>query len=218
MRKARRQLDIADEDWGQYLAARDEVRPDERILLQTAMKILSDTEQQIVMLHAVAGVKHREIAAILGMPTATVLSKYSRAIKNLGLRWRMIKMKDNSIESRLRSAVSHAAPDALDDILSACDHEKGKVIYMEKKRTSPLRSFAAIAAVLVLVIAGIFAVKNLGGSTADTLAAVVSLDVNPSIELNVDKMKLYCQPRDSTPTARQFSAICSLMEASLTLP
>lgn len=96
-------------------------------------------------------------------------------------------MKDNSIESRLRSAVSHAAPDALDDILSACDHEKGKVIYMEKKRTSPLRSFAAIAAVLVLVIAGIFAVKNLGGSTADTLAAVVSLDVNPSIELNVDK-------------------------------
>ena len=70
---------------------------------------------------------------------------------------------DKSIENKLRSAVSHAVPDALDDILSACDHEKGKVIYMEKKRTSPLRSFAAIAAVLVLVIAGIFAIKNLGG-------------------------------------------------------
>lgn len=94
---------------------------------------------------------------------------------------------DKSIETKLRSAVSHAVPDALDDILSACDHEKGKVIYMEKKRTSPLRSFAAIAAVLVLVIAGIFAIKNIGGSSADTLAAVVSLDVNPSIELNVDK-------------------------------
>lgn len=94
---------------------------------------------------------------------------------------------DKSIETKLRSAVSHAVPDALDDILSACDHEKGKVIYMEKKRTSPLRGFAAIAAVLVLVIAGIFAIKNLGGSSADTLAAVVSLDVNPSIELNVDK-------------------------------
>ena len=47
---------------------------------------------------------------------------------------------DKSIETKLRSAVSHAVPDALDDILSACDHEKGKVIYMEKKRTSPLRS------------------------------------------------------------------------------
>lgn len=82
MRKARRQLDIAD-DWGRYLAAKSEVSSDERVLLQTAMKILSDDEQQIVMLHAVAGVKHREIAAILDMPTATVLSKYSRAIKKL---------------------------------------------------------------------------------------------------------------------------------------
>ena len=90
---------------------------------------------------------------------------------------------DKSIETKLRSAVSHAVPDALDDILSACDHEKGKVIYMEKKRTSPLRSFAAIAAVLVLIVAGVFAMKTFGG----TLAAVVSLDVNPSIELNVDK-------------------------------
>ena len=33
---------------------------------------------------------------------------------------------DKSIETKLRSAVSHAVPDALDDILSACDHEKGK--------------------------------------------------------------------------------------------
>ena len=77
MRKARRQLDIADDDWGRYLAAKSEVSSDERVLLQTAMKILSDDE------HAVAGVKHREIAAILDMPTATVLSKYSRAIKKL---------------------------------------------------------------------------------------------------------------------------------------
>ena len=83
MRKARRQLDIADDDWGRYLAAKSEVSSDERVLLQTAMKILSDDEQQIVMLHAVAGVKHREIAAILDMPTAMVLSKYSRAIKKL---------------------------------------------------------------------------------------------------------------------------------------
>ena len=42
MRKARRQLDIADDDWGRYLAAKSEVSSDERVLLQTAMKILSD--------------------------------------------------------------------------------------------------------------------------------------------------------------------------------
>ena len=53
---------------------------------------------------------------------------------------------DKNIENMLRSAVSHAAPDARDAILSACDNEKGKVIYMEKKRSSPLRGFAAVAA------------------------------------------------------------------------
>ena len=83
IRKAGRQSDIADEDWERYLAAKNTVSPDERILLRAALKILSDTEQQIVMLHAVAGLKHREIAAILDMPTATVLSKYSRALKKL---------------------------------------------------------------------------------------------------------------------------------------
>ena len=80
---------------------------------------------------------------------------------------------DKSIETKLRSAVSHAVPDALDDILSACDHEKGKVIYMEKKRTSPLRSFAAIAAVLVLIVAGVFAMKTFGGSSAYLFSSCV---------------------------------------------
>ena len=53
------------------------------MVLEKVLHTLTDSERQIVMLHAVAGVKHREIAAILDMPTATVLSKYSRAIKKL---------------------------------------------------------------------------------------------------------------------------------------
>jgi RNA polymerase sigma-70 factor (ECF subfamily) len=47
------------------------------------MEALSDTERQIVVLHAVSGFKHREIAAHLGLPLATVLSKYYRAIKKM---------------------------------------------------------------------------------------------------------------------------------------
>lgn len=35
------------------------------------------------MLHAVAGLRHRESAALLEMPLATVLSKYARAVKKL---------------------------------------------------------------------------------------------------------------------------------------
>lgn len=44
---------------------------------------LRDDEREIVLLHAVGGLKHREIARLLGMPLATVLSKYSRAIKKM---------------------------------------------------------------------------------------------------------------------------------------
>ena len=97
-------------------------------------------------------------------------------------------MKNNdNIENTLRSAVSNAVPDVLDGIMDACDHEKGKVIYMENKKNNTLRSFAAVAAVFVLLIAGFILTKSFSGGSSDTLAAVVSFDVNPSIELNVDK-------------------------------
>ena len=35
------------------------------------------------MLHAVTGLKHREIAELLELPLSTVLSKYSRALLKL---------------------------------------------------------------------------------------------------------------------------------------
>ena len=97
-------------------------------------------------------------------------------------------MKKDEVTTMLRSAVSNAAPDVLDNVLHACDHEKGKVIYMEKKKNRGFTAFAAVAAVFVLLIAGIFIAKNNGlGTSSNALAAVVSLDVNPSIELKVDK-------------------------------
>lgn len=56
---------------------------EDRTVLSACMQRLSDGERQIVTLHAVAGFKHREIAATLHMPLATVLSKYNRAIRKL---------------------------------------------------------------------------------------------------------------------------------------
>ena len=59
------------------------VTVEDRLLLRAALKQLSDAERQIVMLHAVAGLRHRETAALLELPLATVLSKYARAVKKL---------------------------------------------------------------------------------------------------------------------------------------
>ena len=55
-------------------------------MLSLAMQALTSDESQIVMLHAVSGLKHREIASVLELPLPTVLSKYHRALKKLKLR------------------------------------------------------------------------------------------------------------------------------------
>ena len=53
------------------------------MVLKAALEILKEDERQIVLLHASAGLKHREVAAGLGLPLATVLSKYNRAMKKM---------------------------------------------------------------------------------------------------------------------------------------
>lgn len=83
LREVKKDCELPEEDWSGYLADNPSVSSDERILLQKALDILSAEQKQIVMLHAVAGIKHREIAKLLDMPIATVLSKYSRAVNKL---------------------------------------------------------------------------------------------------------------------------------------
>ncbi len=56
---------------------------EQRMVLETAFKILKDEEREILMLHAVSGLKHREIAKVLDLSINTVLSKYNRSIKKM---------------------------------------------------------------------------------------------------------------------------------------
>ncbi|MBQ2062672.1 MAG: sigma-70 family RNA polymerase sigma factor [Oscillospiraceae bacterium] len=56
---------------------------EDRIVLETAFAALSQEECRIIMLHVVSGMKHREIAQLLDLPLATVLSKYSRGLAKL---------------------------------------------------------------------------------------------------------------------------------------
>lgn len=57
--------------------------PTDKLVLSAALKLLEDGEREIILLHVVSGLKHREIAADLGVPIATVLSRYHRGLKKL---------------------------------------------------------------------------------------------------------------------------------------
>lgn len=52
-------------------------------VLEVAMEVLSDRERQIVLMKAVSGYRHREIAKILNLPQGTVQSAYKHAMDKL---------------------------------------------------------------------------------------------------------------------------------------
>ena len=83
LRQHNRQEQLPDEDWSEMLADNAGLSNEDRLVLRECLGRLSEEENRIVVLHAVAGFKHREIASVTGMPLATVLSKYRRAIAKL---------------------------------------------------------------------------------------------------------------------------------------
>ncbi len=102
-------------------------------------------------------------------------------------------MTNEKMEQRLASAVEKTAPNDVNGVLSRCDERKGTVIPMTTKKTTKKRWTTLVAACLALVLLG-------GGGIfyqqAHAVASVVSLDVNPSIELKVSRREkvLVCTP------------------------
>ena len=102
-------------------------------------------------------------------------------------------MTNEQMERRLARALDKTTPDDVNGVLSRCDERKGTVIPMATKKTTKKRWTALAAACLALVLLG-------GGGIfyqqAHAVASVVSLDVNPSIELKVSKNEkvLVCMP------------------------
>lgn len=56
---------------------------EDKLVLQAAFKILNEQEREIILLHAISGLAHHEIAKNLGIPLSTALSKYYRGLKKL---------------------------------------------------------------------------------------------------------------------------------------
>lgn len=56
---------------------------DDRLVLEAAFNILNEREHQMILLHAMAGWKHREIAAYMNLSLANTIKTYNRAIKKV---------------------------------------------------------------------------------------------------------------------------------------
>ncbi|WP_297210896.1 PepSY domain-containing protein [uncultured Flavonifractor sp.] len=104
-------------------------------------------------------------------------------------------MNEREVEARLRTALEHAAPDDLNGVLTRCGAQSGDVIPLPKRRR-PMRRAAPwlVAACLVLVLAG--GVMGVRYQRASAVASLVSLDVNPSVLLEVSEAQkvLSAQP------------------------
>lgn len=101
-------------------------------------------------------------------------------------------MTEQELERRLKQALDAAAPDDLDGVLSRCAPRAETVIPFRTKRRSHARGLIAACLTLALVggAGGIFYQQS------NAVASVVSLDVNPSIELKVNQKEkvLACTP------------------------
>ena len=102
-------------------------------------------------------------------------------------------MTNEKLEQRLAAALEKTAPDDVSGVLSRCEERKGTVIPMTTKKTVNRKWTTLVAACLaVMLLCG-------GGvlyQQAHAVASVVSLDVNPSIELKVSRNEkvLACVP------------------------
>ncbi len=102
-------------------------------------------------------------------------------------------MTNEKMEQRLAAALEKTAPDDVNGVLSRCEERKGTVIPMTTKKTANRKWTTLVAACLAVMLLG-------GGGVfyqqANAVASVVSLDVNPSIELKVNRSEkvLVCTP------------------------
>ena len=92
-----------------------------------------------------------------------------------------------AIEEKIKRAVKNTQPDILHSVLNDCQEQKGKVIWMteQKKNKQWIRRLAAAAAVLAVVVGAFAGLTVYKANYA--IASTVSLDVNPSIEIQINE-------------------------------
>ncbi len=105
-----------------------------------------------------------------------------------------MSMRSEEVEAKLKDAVEKTTPDVFEKILERCDGHQGVVYAVPQNMAEQARPrkrkrriahvAASLAAALVLALGGVFAYNTLSNNSVDML---VMLDVNPSIEIKLNK-------------------------------
>ncbi len=111
-------------------------------------------------------------------------------------------MTNKDIERGLKNAVEKSTPNVLENILSQCNEQTGKVMSMKNiNRKRIITGIIGFAAALVIIISGAFALGLFDGNNSpdvdnsttnpvqadNNIYSTITLDVNPSIEINVNE-------------------------------
>ena len=92
-------------------------------------------------------------------------------------------MTDREIEQKLAQALEKTAPKDIQGVLSRCEERKGTVVFMNQKKKGRRLSGLIAACLMVAILGG----SGVYYQRVCAVASVVSLDVNPSVELTVNR-------------------------------
>jgi uncharacterized membrane protein YkoI len=95
-------------------------------------------------------------------------------------------MRNSDVENKIKNAVGRLTPDVLDGILSQCGGRQSAVyvIQSQKQKRRWIQAVAALAAAFMLAFGGLSAYNRMIYKQIDSW---IMLDVNPSIELRLNK-------------------------------
>ncbi len=96
-------------------------------------------------------------------------------------------MTNKQAEKRVRKAFSAAVPDTFEQILEKChaENKDQKIIKMPKRTNYFLKRIVSVAAMVAIILTAGFA--GYGIANLDSVYSIISFDVNPSIEIEINK-------------------------------
>lgn len=125
-------------------------------------------------------------------------------------------MKDEEIESKVETAFSRQVPDVLDNILQRCNVEESKVMVKENKYEGfwfKCRLLVGATIGVLVIFCGVVGINFYNSNYK--IDSIIGFDVNPSIELNVNKKEEVIEVKALNEEAKRIIADMDLEDVDI---